>query len=201
MLTNAGPRRLAAAVVLLGAVLWGYATPGRTAAPIERYVADAMKTGFPGPVASGIVEMDIERWSTDAERDRLRSVLIEDNPSKLLDVLTKLPRVGYIRTPGSLGYDLHYARRHLNSDGSTHVIMATNRFISFWEATRQPRSIDYPFTLIEMHIGPDGNGEGKISLATKITYDSDTKEVTLEDYESQPVLLSHVHREDINKKK
>jgi hypothetical protein len=73
--------------------------------------------------------------------------------------------------------------------------MATDRYIGFWEAANRPRTVDYPFTLIEMHIGADGRGEGKLSLATKIAYDKDSKEVVLENYATQPVQLTDVRRE------
>ncbi len=55
-------------------------------------------------------------------------------------------------------------------EGGEHIVMATDRYISFWEAVNRPRTIDYPFTLIEMRLGPDGMGEGRTSLFTKIGY-------------------------------
>ena len=139
--------------------------------------------------------MVVEKWSTDADYDRLKTVLLEQGPDKLLETLQKMPRVGFIRTPNSIGYDLHYARRTASPDGGERVVMMTDRYISFWEARNRPRTIDYPFTLIEMHIGPNGRGEGKLSLATKIMVDKDTNEVVLENYASQPVLLTEVRRE------
>jgi len=170
-----------------------HAAPG--ASTVERYVATAINMGTPGRAGAGTVEMDIEKWSTDEDHDRLKTVLLEQGPDKLLEALQKMPRVGFIRTPNSIGYDLHYARRTQIADGGDRVVMATDRYIGFWEAANQPRTIDYPFTLIEMHIGPNGRGEGKLSLATKITFDKDSKEVVLENYSSQPVQLTDVRRE------
>jgi hypothetical protein len=74
-------------------------------------------------------------------------------------------------------------------------VLATDRPIGFWEASHRPRTIDYPFTLVEVRLNADGEGEGKLSLATKITADKDGKTVVLEDYGSQPVLLTSVKRE------
>lgn len=51
-------------------------------------------------------------------------------------------------------------------------MLATDRYITFWEAVNRPRTIDYPFTMIELHIGPDGKGEGKMSIATRIMHDT-----------------------------
>jgi hypothetical protein len=69
-----------------------------------------------------------------------------------------------------------------------------DRPIGFREAANRPRTIEYPFTLIELRIGSDGKGEGKLSLATQIIPDRDTKEIVLENYASQPVLLTSVRR-------
>ena len=74
-------------------------------------------------------------------------------------------------------------------------LLATDRRIGFWEASNQPRSIDYPFTIVELHLNNDGEGEGKLSLATKVTMDKTHTAITLENYSTQPVLLQSVKRE------
>jgi hypothetical protein len=163
---------------------------------LERYVALAVNLGgTPGPTGAGTVEITIDNWSTDAQRDQLMKVLTDKGPEKLLDTLQKMPRVGSIRTPNSIGYDLHYARKNPLEDGGDQIVLATDRYIGFWEASRRPRTVDYPFTLIEMRVGKDGEGEGKMSLFTKITYDKKKNQIVLEDYGSQPVLLTQVRRE------
>ena len=166
------------------------------AAALERYVALAVNLGgTPGPTGAGTVEITIDNWSTDAQRDQLMKILIDKGPEKLLDTLQKMPRVGSIRTPNSIGYDLHYARKNPLEDGGDQIVLATDRYIGFWEAANRPRTADYPFTLIEMRVGKDGVGEGKMSLFTKITYDKKKNQIVLEDYGSQPVLLTQVRRE------
>src|SRR6267142_2566602 len=97
-------------------------------------------------------------------------------------------------SPG-LADDLHYSRKFSLPDGGERVILATDRYIGFWEASNRPRSIDYPFTVIELHIGPDGVGEGKMSIATKIDVDKEHRTIVLENYQTQPVLLQSVRRE------
>jgi hypothetical protein len=79
------------------------------------------------------------------------------------------------------------------------VILLTDRRIGFWEAANRPRSIDYPFTVIELRLNRDGEGEGKMSVATKIIADKESNMVTLENYDIQPVLLTNVRREKISK--
>jgi len=158
----------------------------------ERYTAMAVNMNRGG---AGSVEIVVNRWSTDADRDKLMSTLLDKGADKLLSVLQDMPRVGYFRTPSSLGYDLHYARKNPLPEGGERVVLATDRRIGVWEAANQPRSIDYPFTIIELRLNKDGEGEGKISLATKIIPDKNSNTVVLENYEAQPVLLQSVKRE------
>jgi hypothetical protein len=183
----------AAVAVLL--VLANASASARAYSAPERYTAFAVDMGFPGRTTAGPVEFVIERYSTDEERDRLMEVLLEKGPEKLLDALQSLPRIGYFRTPNSIGYDIRFARKYKGEDGGDVITMMTDRNIGFWEAANRPRTVDYPFTLIEIRIGPDGKGEGKMSIATKVTYDKKNNTIVLEDYKSQPVILNQVKKE------
>lgn len=187
-------RRLVIVCMAILAVAAGTLVVG--AAALERYTAMAVNLGgTPGPTGAGTVEITINNWSTDAQRDELMKALIEKGPEKLLDTLQKMPRIGSIRTPNSIGYDLHYARKNPLDEGGDQIVLATDRYIGFWEAANRPRTVDYPFSLIEMRVGKDGEGEGKMSLFTKIGYDKKKNQIVLEDYGSQPVLLTQVRRE------
>ncbi|MFN2447637.1 MAG: hypothetical protein ABR606_18885 [Vicinamibacterales bacterium] len=147
------------------------------------------------PTGAGTVEIAVNRWSTAAEREKLLTTFVEQGPEKLLDVLQGMPSTGYIRTPNSLAYDLRFANRMPADEGGDRIVLATDRYISFWEASNRPRSIDYPFTLIELRIKPNGEGEGKMSIATKIIPDKRNNAIVLENYGTQPVMLTQVKRE------
>ena len=142
---------------------------------------------------AGIVQIDVTRWSTAAERTTLLNVLKKDGAEKLLDALQDTRPVGTIKTPDSLGYDLHYAHETALPDGGRRIVIATDRPIGFWEATRQPRTIDYPFTVIQMEIDKNGKGKGTMSYATKIISARDT--IVLENFANQPVMLTEIKAE------
>jgi hypothetical protein len=144
---------------------------------------------------TGTVEIVINRWSSDAERNGLVQTALEKGTDKLLSTLQKMPRVGYIRSPESVGWDLHYAHHVPLPDGGEQIVIATDRPIGFREASRQPRSIDYPFTVIEMHVNADGEGQGTMSVATKVIADKDKQVITLENFGTTPVLLQSVKRQ------
>jgi hypothetical protein len=158
----------------------------------EKFTAFAVDISNTAPRANASpVDITIKRWSTDAERDRLLSVFRDKGQDALLSELQKLPVVGGIRTPNSLSYDLHFARQRPEAEGGRMVFLMTDRYITTWEAVNRPRTIDYPFTLIQLQLDKDGRGVGKASIATKITQAADGT-IELENFSNQPVMLNDV---------
>jgi hypothetical protein len=184
------------ALAAIAAATWLVASPSsvRTvdaAAPLETFTATAVNMSGVGRPGAGVVEIVIERWSTDAERDRLVQVLKEKGSDALMSALQKMRRVGYIRTPGRIGWDLHFARDIKRDDGRQ-VVIATDRPMSFWEASRRPRSADYDFTLVDIRFDADGKGTGKLAVAAKVDYNEKTGTVEIEDFGIEPVRLTEV---------
>jgi hypothetical protein len=165
------------------------------AAPQLPLELTAYAVSLGGPRTSGVaspVDLTIDRWSSPAETARLVDVLKEQGPEKLLDVLRDMKPVGSIRVPGNLAYDLHYAHQESLPEGGRRIFLATDRPISYWEVVNRPRSINYPFTFIELRLDSNGKGEGKLALATKINASSDGEFVQLENYAAQPIQLNEV---------
>jgi len=148
--------------------------------------------------AAGQLEFVVNRWSSDADRDRLMTVMFDKGPEKLLDALQEMPRMGYIRRPGSIGWDIRFARHMALPDGGERIILVTDRRMGFREIANRHRTVDYPFTVIEMRLQKNGEGEGKVSVATRIIADRANKVVTLENYDIQPVQLTSVKRERVS---
>jgi hypothetical protein len=76
----------------------------------ESLTAVAVNMSNVGRTTTSTVDIDIKRWTSDEERDRLMAIFTEQGPQKLLSALADTPRVGTIRTPDSVAYDLHFAR-------------------------------------------------------------------------------------------
>ena len=148
--------------------------------------------------SAGTVELVINRWSSDADRDRLMSVMFDKGQERLLQELQKMPRMGYIRTPGSIGWDIHFAAHVPAKDGGERIVLVTDRHMGFREVANRNRTVDYPFTIIELNVPKSGDGDGKITVATRIIPDSGGRIVTLENYDIQPVLLTKVTRERVS---
>ena len=64
--------------------------------------------------------------------------------------------------------------------------------VAFGEAANSTRSMQYRVTLIEMHLGADGKGEGKMVPAARISWDKDAKRLEIENYGALPVDLISV---------
>ena len=154
-----------------------------------------------GPGSSAVVEIDIDRWSTAAEREHLITTMVEKKENELLKALQKMPSHGRFSIPGLVGPDPHqlrlgnplrYAWQTPQPEGGRRIVIATDRYIGFAEARNQPRTTDYPFTLFEIRVDKAGEGQGKMAVATKISFDKKKKAIELENYSSEPVRLNNV---------
>ena len=185
---------VALAVMLAIAVMNGVDAPTQTASntPKQEFTANAVNMSNVGNPGASQVEITVNTYTTDAARDRLVDVFRTDGETALLRALQNERPVGSIRTPGSLAYDLRYARELPGEEGGRRLILATDRPIGFSEARNNPRTLDYPFTLIELRLDREGRGEGRLSLATKLTLNDNV--LVIENYADQPVMLKDVRR-------
>jgi hypothetical protein len=147
----------------------------------------------------GVAQIVIERWSTNAERESLVSLLAgttlkAGGQDKLLRALQNVkPRAGFIRLPNTLGWDIQYARDNVQPDGTRQIVIATDKPVSFGAAVSGAESLDYPFTLIEMRMGANNKGEGRMLARSAITVKSGRLE--LENYGNEPIKLSEITEE------
>jgi len=184
---------LLAALIVIGSTVAGPKGTAIAAKEVERLTAFAVDmSNLAGRTNTAAVDILIDRWSTDAERDQLRAALREGGPEGLLKALQKIKDpVGRVSSEGSLGYPLRFARQVPLSDGARRLLLGTDRLISFLELRDQPRTVNYPFMLIDIRLDANGKGEGKLMPLAKITEDRDHI-VEIENYASEPVRLTAV---------
>src|SRR5258707_14699879 len=97
-------RASAVALAVAAAAAISDVSSAQTMGTPERYTANAINMNRG---AAGTIEIVVNRWSSDKDRDRLRSLLLDKGPEKLLDVLRDMPRRGYFRAPGNPAADWH----------------------------------------------------------------------------------------------
>jgi len=192
----------AVAVILSGVTTAARQTePGLLPLPLRMTAFAVNMSNVASGKTTAVMDIRITRWSTQKQREDLITTATEKGQDALLRALQKMPDHGRISIPGwqgpdphnaRLGWVLHYAYETPGEDGGYRIGIATDRYIGMWEARNQPRTIDYPFSLIEIRVGKDGKGVGKMAVATKIDYDKKKKQIVLENYSSEPVRLNEI---------
>jgi hypothetical protein len=179
-----------AVMVLAGAMAWAQTRQEFTAFGIN------MNAG-----RAGVVNIVIDKWSPDGDREALLKVFAESGQEGMLKELLKRPRLGYIRLPNTMGHDIHYAIQQPLPDGGRRVIVVTDRPIGMAEARNNSRSMDYPFTMVEFRFDTAGVGEGRMSTGTQIVKSKDGTHLELATWQNTPVRFSEVKSKVSGKEK
>jgi len=174
-----------------------------TGAVTERFVGRAPSES--DPAGSSYIEIVIQRWSTDEERDSLRGTLAKDGPDALLAAVHKVLQrpAGVVLIPGIPGAGARVRTRQarnvvfardVKTPKGRQVIVATDQYLAFGEPTLNWPS-DYEFTLLDVRFGAAGTGVGKLAGPDKLVYNKITQVIEIGDYAAQPVRLTEVRSE------
>lgn len=152
--------------------------------------------------ANQTIRINIDGWSSQAQRQLLIGTFLEKGQDGLLRALEDQKEIGRFNFPGyfgpdpnntmRLGTDIRYAMNHPGQDGGRRIVVITPRVIGFRETVNQPRTVDYPFTIFEMRFDKSGKGEGKVAWGTKINFDKKNNNIELENYSTEPVRLNNL---------
>ena len=145
------------------------------------------------------VRINVSVWTPEADREKFVAAFREKGEAQLAEALGNAPSAGYVWTSESLGYSLRYAHKVPLPDGGERIVLATDRPLGSWGRTTWRAAAgqgdqEAQLTFIEIRLNLQGRGEGKMSLAAKITADGDGKALELENYVGAPVLLKEVRR-------
>jgi hypothetical protein len=172
----------------------------------ERFRANAIAMGTSNPpiIPAGrtaTVDITITRWTTDEEREMLFGELVEHDQEGLVKVLRKEEETGWVRVTGPSrsgsmtrfpSERLRYARETINEDGSRRIVLALDRPISFYEATRQPRWRQYDLTFIVLDVDAEGKGNGQLAVGVQLDFQYASKTLVVENFGTEPVRLNAV---------
>jgi hypothetical protein len=168
----------------------------------DRLLAKAVSTA--DEKYAGRIEIFIEHWSPDEAVDRLATAF-KEGPDHLLPALeTNRRQVGVLMVPGVQGVgprvrspwprDLLFARQ-VETPNGRQIILAGDRHLGIGELPRWGVSSNQEFTLVDIRIGKDGTGVGKIASEKDVEYNPVTKTFEVKNYESQAVRLVDVASE------
>jgi hypothetical protein len=166
---------------------------------IAHFAAKAPFEGDPGAPAR--IDIMIERWSTDKELEDLRGALAKNGADGLLPVLQGMRRrAGVVLIPGVQAsgarvrlrrpFNVYFARENKTEKG-TQVILGVDHYLAFGQRTLDWPS-DFEFSLVDIRLGPDGVGVGKVARAGNVTYNKLVKTIEVADYAKLPAQLSEV---------
>ena len=207
----------ALAIAAALAMLVQAATASGEEEPKETFNAFAVSMGTIHTGATTTLLINISRWSTDEERQKLFTTLVEKGQRDLIDALHDIEETGWVRMdhrPDMAGMHPHrgsfrratapthktfpserlrYARE-FKVEGKRRIVLALDRPIPYLEAVGQPRTIDYPLTLIVLDVDEKGDGEGRLAVGVKLSFDEENKRLEIESFDSEPVRLTSVHK-------
>jgi hypothetical protein len=114
------------------------------------------------------LKIRINRWTTDADDERLLGVLRDKGQDAFLQALLDNKEVGSISTPTSLKYDFFYARQFVTPQGVRRIMLISDRPMTPTERASSARSREYPFTVIDLRIPKEGVGEGTLAQMVQL---------------------------------
>ena len=138
------------------------------------------------------VTIYITAWTTDQQVQDFISVLKEKGPDGLVKAMEKTSDVGRLSPTGFVGSGFRFARYRPTPDGGLHIVMVTNRPMSFGELYRGGRSTDYQFGIVVLNVDKNGKGTGTLAPVCKIKFNK-KNELEIENYGQKPLRLANVY--------
>jgi hypothetical protein len=155
-----------------------------------------------GTAASGDsipVDIEIRRWTPTETRARLIDTWLSQGTNALFAFLQRSVSHGNLSIAASPAdhtpkhvHPIQYAWKLEQPDGSRRIVLVTERSVGWEDAKHQSQSMAYPFALFEIHLTPDGRGEGRLAVVSEISCNKDTKTIELERYNAEAVRLADV---------
>jgi hypothetical protein len=135
----------------------------------------------------------VSRWSTDSERDKVFKMAGEEGMARILAGVQDVTDLGRVQWPGGTEYGVRYARRIIRPDGGIDAILVTDRPLWVWWDSSVPPTHTAPFTVLQLRIGKDGRGEGRLAVPDGLDADKMTG-IALEDSAAPIPVISDVRR-------
>ena len=159
-----------------------------------QYAATAI--GQAGATAGRTFGMNIyiQGTTTNGERDELLGLLKQKGQDGVVSKLEDSKDLGRVAPLAGVGTGMRFVRIIPKKDGGLHIVMATNRPISFPELWNGTRSRDYEIGIVTLDVDKNGKGSGSFAPACKVKFNK-KGELEVETYGQKPFRLANVYRE------
>lgn len=181
------------------------ATPTTPAAPSGPQLHISGRSLDEKGTYAGPVDIYIERWSTDQERDNVvKPLLAKNGHDAVLAALENVRvRVGYVLTPGiqnagfrtltRRSWNIDYAHEVKTANGRR-IVVASQDHLPIGEFPRDvaANGNQHQLDVLDIRFSGDGKGVGKIADVKKIAFNTSIKTIEISKYDAEPVRLADV---------
>jgi hypothetical protein len=136
----------------------------------------------------------VDAATADGEIEELASTLKHKGPDGLLSAMQDMKDKGRVAPTGSTGTGMRVVRIRPTTNGGRHIVLVTDRPISFPELYQGTRSSDYKFGIVVLNVDKDGKGTGSFAPLVKIKFNK-KNELEIENYGQKPFRLTNVYRQ------
>jgi hypothetical protein len=159
-----------------------------------QYAATAF--GQSGSVAgkSFGITVSVQELTADGDAEELAAVLRKKGQDGLVSAMENIKDKGRVSPTGSVGTGMRVVRIHPTKNGGQHIVLATNRPISFPELYNGTRSTSYKIGIVTLDVDKDGKGTGTFAPLCKVKFNK-KNELEIEHYGQKPFRLANVYRE------
>lgn len=186
-------RSICLAALLLLAVLSRVGFAQKISVP-ETFTANLNVASASGGAAAGTVQIDIQRYTPDADRTRVEEALKIGGYAAFLDALRKAPQVGTVSV-GDRKWAIRWARTRPSGEHTRTIVVVTDQpifFVGGGKVDAKPRE-GYNVALLQMNVDSVGMGNGSMAAAARVKPGGETG-VQIDDYAEAPIKLVTVVR-------
>jgi hypothetical protein len=165
----------------------------RPTAP-ETFRASAKVTDNAGLAGAGYVDIHINKYSTDKEREALMTAFKSGGYPALVTALRQAPTVGTVKVGGDT-FEVRWAREQRSGENRRTITVVTDKpmlFVGGGNVNAKPRE-GYDLAVMQFDMDDSGVGNGTMAAAAKIK-PGGPNGFELDDYADQPIKLVSISR-------
>lgn len=128
--------------------------------------------------------------TSDEQVNEYLEIIREGKKGELRRVLEKVKGIGRINADGRVGTEMAVVRERQTENGKL-INIVTARNLPFIELYISGRTVDYPFSVVQLMVDENGKGQGSVILAARIRFNAEGA-LEIESYGLQPFQLVNV---------
>ena len=158
----------------------------------EVYTGNIFYFGGPRGTISTNFTLTINSYTPSADVDRFVSILQRGGQDDLMKAIDHEKR-GTLQIDGQVGRDINAVWMSTDEEEGRKLMILFERWVGFGEVRRGARSLDYPFTYLEIYLDEKGKGEGSMIPAARIRHKRG-QTIEVENFGIYPARLTNIRR-------